>query len=385
MNPPEPVAARSARAQTYRELKAWLRTLPVTERVRFLNQLAQSNERFSLHLTKSARLSPEALTEVLQNRLSGNPKNAILLIQYFEPLLGSRRFWRLVTHSVRPESMMFQSLDRFSGGRLTHPTTGWREWGIPHLGWYAFAVLMVFATFALATAPAWLAASLVGAFSGGKVALEDTSGSLWTGRAATIIFTTPDGVTQRFENLSWQVSTPALVRAHAVVRVELSDPRLSAEAMVDASFSRISVSQLRASAQAPLAASFVPIVNFWKPRGTLRVAADELTLKPIGLVSPATVDWQGAALNLSDVAPLGDYRLRIQPDRDTFKLNLETVTGALQVVGTGQYSPAKGGEFRYTALASLGYTDQLAPLVDIMGRKEADGTVTFQFQIPPLK
>lgn len=386
MAPDEQSAKQSGRAQTYLELKTWLRALPMAERVEFLEQLAQRNERFALRLGKSARLTPEAAERFLQGRLLGDHVFAPLLIRYFEPLIGKARFRQIAARNLRPESQMFRALNYHSGGQLTDPSgQAGRAWRIPYLRWYVLILLLAFAAFAVTTAPAWIAASLADQLSGGKVNLEQTSGTVWNGSAAAIVLPQPGGTGQRFEEFSWEVLPARLLGGEAVVSVKLNDPRLSAQAQISSGFSHTTVSRLQAAVQAPLIATFVPVLDFWKPRGTVRISGDEITLRPLGIRSPVTIDWQGAILSLSDVAPLGDYRLHAQPDREWINLDLQTIKGALLVSGTGQYSLAKGGEFQYRAKAGPGYTEQLEPLLDILGQREADESVTFKIPLAPLQ
>jgi hypothetical protein len=224
----EQSAKHSGRARTYRELKVWLRTLPIAERMEFLEQLAHRNERFALRLAKSARLTPEAAQRFLQGRLHGDHAFAPLLIRYFEPLIGKDRFWQIAAQNLRPDSLMFRALNYHGSGRLTDPAedTG-RAWRVPHLRWYVLILLIAFAAFAVTTAPAWIAASLAEQLSGEKVKLEQTSGSIWNGSAAAIVF--PQlGATQRFENFSWDVMPARLLGGEVVVRLKLDDPLLSA-------------------------------------------------------------------------------------------------------------------------------------------------------------
>jgi hypothetical protein len=77
--------------------------------------------------------------------------------------------------------------------------------------------------------------------------------------------------------------------------------------------------------------------------------------------------------------------LHAQPAGESINLDLETIKGALLVSGSGQCSFGKPGEFHYRAQSSPDYTVQLAPLMDILGKQEVDGSVTFAFPLPPLK
>ena len=63
----------------------------------FIKALWHTNYRFALALTQSMQFSPAHLEALLRHWLRlGHHNAAGLLIQYMEPMLGTRKFWRIV-------------------------------------------------------------------------------------------------------------------------------------------------------------------------------------------------------------------------------------------------------------------------------------------------
>jgi general secretion pathway protein N len=144
------------------------------------------------------------------------------------------------------------------------------------------------------------------------------------------------------------------------------------------------MSELQASVSAEMIRAVVPIIDIWKPGGIARINASKVALEPLKVVEPATVQWIGASVGISKLAPLGDYVLAVSPDGDNLKLNLTTTNGPLLINGSGQYNLKSGGEFRGKAQAAPGFNNQLAPLMQLMGRVSKDGSVILVGPLPTL-
>lgn len=381
----EQLANRSARAHTYQELKVWLRTQPVAERSRFLNELAQKNERFALRLARSVHLPLEALIDMLPQRLGGNPANAARIVKCFEPQLGKRRFWRLVKKHLTAGSPMFLALDVYGGGTLSRrlPLRVSEQASVPYLGVYIAVLVLALAVSIIVTAPAWCMASVVAYASQGRVEMDRTEGSFWTGKAAYITYQFKDGSGRRLENFTWDVLPIYLLRGELAARISLADSDCTLNAIIGVRGSRPFASDAQVSFPAPLARSVAPLLDLWSPGGVVRIDAGRIRLNPLQLTEPARARWQGATLTLSPVAPLGDYDLSITPRGDQLAVNLQTTSGALLVSGSGEYTLQSGGEFRGKARAAPGFEEQLGPLLEIMGRPEGNGSVAVQVKLPP--
>jgi len=91
---PENFARRSGIGQDDTELRRWLRSRPVAERLAFINGLFGHNYRYAISLTRSSQLSIEDVVQLLQGwLLLGKHNCSYGLMQGLIPLLGERRFW----------------------------------------------------------------------------------------------------------------------------------------------------------------------------------------------------------------------------------------------------------------------------------------------------
>ena len=385
--PPATSAARPAgRSQAYKELKVWLRTQPVPQQIRFLNDLAQQNERFSLRLTNSAQLPRDALIQLLLQRLTGSHKSAHYVVKCFEAQLGKRRFWRLVKKNIDVGSPMFLALDLCGGGVLSRQVVAkpQEQASVPYFGAYIAVLPLALVFFTITTAPAWLLAGVAGYVSRGAVQLERPEGSFWKGKAAYLMYTFKDGSGRRLENFTWDMLPARLLRGEVAARVTLADSGGTVDSIVGLSGTRPFLEDTQASFPAALTRGLVPLLDLWSPGGVVRVEAERVYLNPLQVAAPGKVTWTGATLTLSPVAPLGDYELRVKPDGDKLAFGLTTTSGALQVSGGGQYMLKSGGEFRGKAQAAPASVVPLQPLLELMGPATSDGGSELKVILPAL-
>jgi general secretion pathway protein N len=387
MSPREPATKKTGRSLAYRELKAWLRSLPPLQRVKFLNDLAAQNELFSLRLTRTVELPRDALTELLLARLGGSHKNARYIVKCFESLLGKRRFWRLVKKHVSREAPMFLALDLHGGGVLSHQVVAKpaEQAPVPYFAIYLLVLFLALAFFFISSAPAWFMASLTSRLSHGVVQLEMTEGSFWKGKAAYLTYTYSDGSGKRMENFTWDVLPSRLLQGEVAARLTLADGGGTFQGIAGVRGTRPFLSAVQATVPAPMLRSVAPILDIWAPGGTVRVDAERINLNPVQVVAPAKVSWNDASLSLTPVAPLGNYELRVTPEGDQLKLEVKTLAGALFVNGSGQYALTKGGNFRGKAQAAPGAVEQLMPLLEAMGPATNDGGSQLALKLPPLQ
>lgn len=386
MPPPRSAARQAGRSQAYKELKAWLRTQSVPQQIRFLNDLAVRNERFSLRLTNSAELPRDALIQLLLQRLTGSHQSAHYVVKCFEAQLGKRRFWRLVRKNVDTASPMFLALDLCGGGVLSRQVVAkpQEQAPVPYFGVYIAVLALALAFFTISTAPAWLLASVAGHVSRGTVLLERPEGSFWKGKAAYVTYMFKDGSGRRLENFTWDVLPARLLRGEVAARVTLADSGGTVDTIVGLRGSRPFLADMQASFPAALTRGFVPLLDLWSPGGVVRVDAERVNLNPLQVAAPGKISWTGATLTLSPVSPLGDYEVQITPDGDKLTFGVTTANGALQVTGGGQYVLKTGGEFRGKAQAAPAFVVPMQPLLEIMGPATSDGGSDLRVKLPAL-
>jgi hypothetical protein len=102
---PTEFAVRPAVAQVETELRQWLRHAKEDERIAFLEGLWAINPHFALSLAHTSQLQTDSALALLGRWIHGDHNLAKPIIQTFVPLLGEKKFWRVVEQSGAPEKM----------------------------------------------------------------------------------------------------------------------------------------------------------------------------------------------------------------------------------------------------------------------------------------
>ncbi|MFL6636820.1 MAG: hypothetical protein ACJ8HJ_31385 [Massilia sp.] len=115
---PEQFVRRSGTAQVDTELRRWLRSIPVPQRIDFIKDLYSHNYRYAVALVRSSQLPTDEVTRLLQHWLLSSSHNASRgLIEGFVPMLGEARFWTIAAESdVTPTIAEF--LNYYGQGKL---------------------------------------------------------------------------------------------------------------------------------------------------------------------------------------------------------------------------------------------------------------------------
>ncbi len=229
-----------------------------------------------------------------------------------------------------------------------------------------FFALMMFA-------PArWLASAVQGATEG-RVMLSDPRGTVWTG-SAQLILTGGAGSTDalalptrldwrlapRWNGIAARLQSACCTTAPLVLRMA---PRWGGM--------RIAVEDGGAQLPAALLAGLGTPWNTLQLEGELQLATQGLSVEwvegRLAIAGRAELRAQRLSSRLSTLRPMGSYRITILGG-DTPALTLETLEGALQLNGTGQWV---GSRLRFTGTASAApdREDALANLLNIIGRR----------------
>ncbi len=252
-------------------------------------------------------------------------------------------------------------------------------------GWIVVALIAVLATVAM-LAPAQWAAGAVRSATGGRVDLAETSGSLWNGQATVVLAAGSEAGAARAslpERLSWRLSPWALLVG--TVDLTLTHPSALAQPLA-----------LRVSPGSPLvlgattlrlpASLLIGLGAPWntvRPGGMLTISWDRLQLSPGRLQGGLGAEWQFASSSLTPVSPFGHYRLITNGQYPGMTLQLQTISGPLELTGSGTI--AEGGRLRFEGLARpLPGTDpsvktQLTGLISLLGPRRDSETATLRF------
>jgi hypothetical protein len=121
---PEQFSTRPGIAQVELDLKKWLLSLEVEERIEFIKKLWPINFQFALTLLQASQLPKKELENTFRHWLrEGHHNTAQELIKRFIPMLGEKKFWRIASQeNISPAMRDF--LNYHSHGRLDAESDG---------------------------------------------------------------------------------------------------------------------------------------------------------------------------------------------------------------------------------------------------------------------
>jgi general secretion pathway protein N len=232
-------------------------------------------------------------------------------------------------------------------------------------------------------APAGLAGLAVHAWTGGRVTLVDPAGTIWNGQADIILSggdaaTLTSPATRLPGRLAWRLAPGRLLLG--TVDLTLTD-----SALLDAP---LALRMDRATAAADPDRLRLPAAvllglgapwNTIQPGGELQLEWDTLHLKDGALRGALRGEWIGASSRLSPIVPFGHYRLVADGVFNGASLQLETVSGPMEMTGNGTIAAGNQLRFRGSARVQAG-TDaatatQLSGLISLLGRRDGDGAI----------
>jgi general secretion pathway protein N len=123
--------------------------------------------------------------------------------------------------------------------------------------------------------------------------------------------------------------------------------------------------------------------NTVRPGGVITVTWDRLQLAPGRMQGTLGIEWQFASSSLTPVSPFGHYRLVTNGQYPGTTLQLQTVSGPLELTGNGTIS--EGGRLRFEGVARpLPGTDpaiksQLTGLISLLGPRRDSETANLRF------
>jgi general secretion pathway protein N len=229
-------------------------------------------------------------------------------------------------------------------------------------------------------APArWLAGALAGA-SGGAVLLAEPQGSVWSGSAQLVL--TGGAGSQDSAALAgrvhWHLS-PTLTGLRARISADCCTPTSALTLHVSPRWggAQLTLADGQSVWPAALLAGLGTPWNTIQPQGELTLATQDLHVEwaagRIGLQGRVEATARHLSSRLATLEPLGSYRLELRGG-DVVALELTTLEGGLQLSGRGQWVGARL-HFAGEARAAAGLETQLANLLNIIGRRQADKTV----------
>lgn len=237
---------------------------------------------------------------------------------------------------------------------------------------FAFAFLLT----SLVTAPASLLDKFLQYATHGRLALANTSGTVWNG-AATPALRTQEGHFIVLQALHWIIDPISPFTGKLKIQLRWDD--MPAIPVMDAVISpkQIALHHARIPLPAQVLSEAVPALKPVQFRGQLQIQSDYLAFSAHGTEGSVSVDWQQAGSALSSISPLGNYRLALNGAGDRININLTTVSGIMLLEGQGNWLAGRGLEFHGKAQASAEGRDSLTELLQHLGPEESPGVHSF--------
>lgn len=236
-----------------------------------------------------------------------------------------------------------------------------------------------YAVFLVALMPASYVAARLEASTGGGVQVHEAAGSIWSGHGRATL-ATPAGPLA-VEHVEWRFLPARLLAGRLAFSVTGRSSGLETRAELARSLSMWEARDVAIEGLAVGAASFMPLVAHWRPEGRLAAKAPLLAWNDREMRGEARLEWRAAAVALSDVKPLGTYRVDLRGDGGQARVTLSTIDGPLVLAGHGTITPPARLAFSGEARAQGPQAASLQPLLDLMGPRRADGSRTLQWRL----
>jgi general secretion pathway protein N len=243
----------------------------------------------------------------------------------------------------------------------------------------ALVGIPAYAVFMVLVAPATFIANRAAAASGGSAHFSDARGTLWSGSVRGQFASA--GGTFACDRIGWRLVPGKLLEGRIAFDVQAECPDAQGKVQVARGWSEWEASGGNARIAARALPAFFPIVAAWRPEGSISLTADGVRWNDREVQGPVTLEWRDAAVALSEVRPLGTYRLAAQGMGDKAKLVLSTVEGTLRVTGQGEVKLPRGATFSGEARGEGANAAALEPLLNLMGPRRADGARSIEVRI----
>lgn len=241
-----------------------------------------------------------------------------------------------------------------------------------------FAVgLLSYAVFLVVLLPAGWVSWGIARLSNGMVLLDDGRGTIWHG-SGQLFVSDGKGDAQDLGRAEWRIKPLYVLLLRGQALLHASGPHSDIFATLRVTPWGLSLNETRLSASAQLASAFYAPASLFAPQGLLRLRTNRLAFDRSGLHGTAEIYWDNAGSTLSNVQPLGNYRLDLSGNGKDATLQLSTVEGALDLSGQGRWQLFGDGQLQLAGVAQAKQQlAELQPLLRLMGRDLGGGRTAF--------
>lgn len=223
-------------------------------------------------------------------------------------------------------------------------------------------------------APAALLSGLLASSTAGRLTLAQSQGTLW--RGSGVLLLQHDTQFLPLGRFAWRLSVPFNFSG---LVAEVDTGKVASPTQIHLSPWKNEIEIQRGAVQLPaqLLAVFAPQLTPYRLTGELDVSTDHFVISRAKNEGMIVVDWKQAASGLTDIAPLGDYRITLLGVGQQLNIGLLTQSGKLQLTGQGAIQSGQPLEFNGTAQAAPAQKEALSELLHHMGPEYSPGIFSF--------
>jgi general secretion pathway protein N len=237
--------------------------------------------------------------------------------------------------------------------------------------------LAAYVAFAIASVPARFVAAQVENRADGAVHVHEAHGTLWQGAAGVDVAIAGGQVA--LDNVAWRFLPAQLLRGRVAFAVDARSPALSGQGTIGRDVSSWHAAG-EAAGDAAVASSVFPLLATWRPEGRVTLRSSGLSWNEREARGTAQAEWRDAAVALSQVRPLGTYRVTFDAAGASAKVAVTTLDGPLRVGGNGEVVFPGRFTFNGEARAQGPAAASLDPLLDLLGPRRPDGARTLAWR-----
>ncbi len=246
------------------------------------------------------------------------------------------------------------------------------------LPWLVIAVLSSGTVLIVMMPAAWITPQF-GKATQGHINLVEPSGSLWHGSASLVLAAGRDGGAGTLlpGRVQWDTAFWPLLTGRLRMRMRQT-PAMPEPIEVNAASRATTISSGEIAVPAGLLAGLGAPFNTLDLQGTVQLSWTPWRLLGSRAYGQLAVTLTDMSSRVSPVKPLGSYRVVLQSQGDSSTIDLSTLSGSLLLKGQGTVS-AGSTSFHGQASATQQASDNLAGLLNLLGRPTGDGTVALDF------
>ncbi len=155
--------------------------------------------------------------------------------------------------------------------------------------------------------------------------------------------------------------------------MSLAGAGIEAAGNVQAGPRRVVLRALRGGSPADWLGRLSPDLAMWQPQGRLLFESEFLAFEKSAITGRGSLRWVDAMSGHARDR-LGTYRAELDGSNTGLAIKLSTESGALQLQGTGMWTPQRGLQFTGTARPAAGSAATSASVLGLPGPPQADGS-----------